>query len=115
MNDTFVTVQRGQGVTLVGTDGRAATHIRVQWDQASDKEVMEYRQITMFQGSFLYKIYTYGWNANALIKQGDFLLDEIYVDPDSPNGANYRFRVIGRPKNFWYDHQQLYCDAVVGG
>ena len=111
MFDTTITIYRA-GVILTGTDGRQAIHVRCQVDQASDKEVIDLHQIYEFQSNYVYKIYV-PWAPNALILQKDILQDEQFADPDRA-GVNLRYKIIGRPKNYPYDHQQCYGIVEVG-
>lgn len=113
MWDTTLTIQRPPNTTYVGTDGRNASGIIAQVDQASDKEVIDLKMIYSFQGTFVYKVYIPFWYATSLIKQDDILIDERVLDPD--RGTLYRYKVVGRPHNFLYDHQECYCIVEGGG
>ena len=114
MYDTTVTIQRPAGTTLTGLDGRLAVHLIAQIDQSSDKEMVELRAIYDFQGNNLYKVYL-PWYPNALVKQDDVLLDERFINPDIEGATTYyQYNVVGRPKNFYLDHQTCYCTVEVG-
>ncbi len=105
MRDTTVTVQRNGSTVAIG--------VLVQVDQASDEIVLKHQQLYGFETRILWKIYTVGWPIDAaaphqgLIHQGDVLLDERYVDPQSATSAKYRYTVYARPKDFQYDHQEI--------
>jgi hypothetical protein len=116
MRDTTVTILRGgndlTSNTLVGLDGRLATGILVQVDQMDVKEVVAMQQIYGWYGKIGYKVITTFWNANALIRQDDVLVDEHYLDVDT--NTNYRYHVVGRPKDYAPFHQEVICDVTVG-
>lgn len=121
MRDTTITILRGGNNNptniLVGLDNRNATGIYVQVDQADDKELALMQQVYQWYGKIGFKIKTHYWNANALIKQDDILVDERFTDPDT--GALYRYHVVGRPRDFSEgpyagDHQEVFCDVPVG-
>lgn len=113
MWETSVTLQRPEGTTYTGLDGRPATHILVQVDQASDEEVLKHQQITDFHGAVLYKIWTNGWYANSLLRQDDVLIDEQHLDPDT--GLAVKYRITGRVKDYPFDHQACpKCEVIPG-
>ena len=123
MRDTTITILRGgTDITtnvLIGLDGRKATGIFVQVDQADEKEMALMQQIYQWYGKIAFKIKTHYWNTNALIKQDDILVDERFIDPDSTTVALYRYHVVGRPKDYTEgpyagDHQEVLCDVNVG-
>lgn len=119
MWDTYVTIQRPEGTQLTGTDGRAAHHLPIQVGQMSESEVIKAKEAYNFMGPmYLFKITTVGWFAASLIAQEDILVDEIYNDPDTSANlgtpTKYKYRVVARPKNMPYDHQEVLCHVAVG-
>lgn len=111
MRETTLTLQRN-GATYTGLDSRPATGILAQIDQVSDQERVVLQQVYHFYGSISFKIHTLFWNAAALLKQDDILIDERFTDPDT--GAAYRYKVIMRPKDYPFDHQECLADVTVG-
>jgi hypothetical protein len=119
MWDTYVTIQRPEGTQLTGIDGRSAQHLPVQVQQMSESQVVNAKQAYELIGPlYLFKIITLGWFSTSLIVQEDILIDEIYDDPDTTVNlgvaTKYKYRVVARPKNFPYDHQEVLCNVIVG-
>jgi len=119
MWDTYITIQRPEGTVLTGTDGRLAQHLPVNVVQMGDKEVASAKQAYDLIGPlYLFKVSTTGWFASSLIVQEDVLIDELYTDPDTSTNLGiptpYKYRVVGRPKNFPYEHQEIICNVIVG-
>lgn len=106
MRETTITIQRPEGTVL-------ATHIRVQVDQVSLREAFDLSAAYNRRAVDFFKVYTEGWYYNALLQRDDVLLDELGTDPETTKP--YKYRVVGRVKNFEFDHQEAYCEVVVGG
>lgn len=108
MRETTVSIQRPEGTTI-------ATHIRVQVDQVSLREQVDLRGAYDYQAGDYFKVYVLDWNyGTSLVKRDDVLLDELYTDPENKNAA-FKYRVVGRVKDFTHDHQECYVRVVVGG
>lgn len=119
MWDTYVTIQRPEGAQLTGLDSRPAQHLPVQVQQMSEQQIANAKQAYELVGPlYLFKIITLGWFAESLIVQEDILVDELYDDPDTSANlgfpTTYKYRVVARPKNFPYDHQEVLCNVIVG-
>lgn len=108
MRDTTITIQRPAN----GQMTQVATGIRCQVDQASTKEVVEHRQAYAWEVADYFKVYTTDWNPTALIRRGDELVDERATDPET--GQPFRYRVMGRVKDYEYSHQEMFCRVLVG-
>jgi|SRR5579872_2958848 len=105
MRNTTITIQRPEGTVLV-------TGLPVQVDQASIQEVVAHHQQYDYHTYDAFKVYTQGWYPNSLLQQDDVLFDELYTDPNT--AAPFKYRVIGRVKDYFYDHQEAYCEVVPG-
>lgn len=107
MRETSITIQRPDGTVV-------AQHVLVQVDQSSTKEVLEHLALADHHGGDMFKVQTRGWWPLALIRRGDLLIDEQFVDADNKDGNTFGYRVISRPKDYWLDHQECTCDSIVG-
>ena len=105
MRDTFVTIQRPEGTKL-------ASGIHVQIDQRSDRDQAWLRDTYRYQTGIFWRITTLDWNFNNLIRLDDFLIDELFTDPDS--GLSYVYKVVGPPKNYALDHQECTGWSTIG-
>lgn len=113
MRDTYVTIERPEHTVL-------ATNVHVQVDQMGDREVAALRAAWEYQAGDYFRIYTADWDPNSLIRRDDVLVDQMFIDPDTitasnPGGNYFRYRIVGRVKDFEYDHQEAYGWVVVGG
>ena len=109
MRDTTITIQRPEGTVL-------ATHVRVQVDQVSLREAFDLSAVTGRRAVDYFKLYTAGWYASSLLQAEDLLVDELENDPEITLAPTpYRYRVVGRVKNYEYDHQEVYAEIVRGG
>jgi hypothetical protein len=106
MRETTVTLYRPEGTQVVGG-------LRVQIDQVSIREQIDLRGAIDYQAGDYFKVYTTGWYYNSLLQRDDVLTDDLGTDPET--GTAYKYRVVGRVKNFEYDHQECYVRVVVGG
>ncbi len=118
MRDTMITIQRPEGTTLV-VNGMTAQHIAVQIDQVSLRQTIDLRNAYDYQAGDYFKVYTAGWYGTFLLRRDDVLIDELYRDPDTitagnPTGNFFKYRVIGRVKDFQFDHQECFVRVVVG-
>lgn len=113
MRTTTITITRGSPrVTLIDRAGRPATGVPAQVDQIDQLEQVKLSAIYGYNAGIDFHLYL-PWQPNALVKQDDVLQDEHYTDPDRP-GLAYRYQVVGRPKDYEYDHQEVYCRVFVG-
>jgi hypothetical protein len=113
MRTTTVTIQRPEGTLY-------ASGVRVQVDQMTFKEVMDHMDVTRMHGHDGFKVYTLDWIPPLLIHRDDVLIDERYTDPDTitpanPTGSLFKYRVVSRPKDYDWDHQEMVVEVVVGG
>lgn len=111
MRYTSITIRRPEKTTLTGLDGRLASGIRVKVDEVSEM-LQANHQAYDYHAPYTYKVYTFGWYPNSLIRKGDVLIDERYTDPQT--GQLYKYRVTGRPKDFQGDHQECQVEVVEG-
>lgn len=113
MRVTTLTVQRPDGTPI-------AKGILAQIDQASPKQVVEHLTIGDHHTGDLWTITTLGWYPDAtnavagLIRRGDLLIDEQFIDPTKTNSTGFGYRVVGRPKDYYLNHQEVTADSAIG-
>ncbi len=112
MRDTTLTIQRGVNTaTVTDLASRLATGISAQIDEVDGTLQTIHGEVTIFEEGIDFKLIV-AWNPNALIRKGDTLLDERYVDVTT--GMQYQYLVTRRPKDYQFSHQECYCKVVEG-
>ena len=105
MQFTTVRIERPEGTVLLGG-------IAVQIEQATAED----GERLGMQGARPYDvfwIYTTQGVPSMPMRRRDVLVDELNTDPET--GQLARYRVSGQVEAFDGDHQEAFCERVVGG